>query len=346
MSADQDRKTLPPSPRRLEEARKRGEVPRSKELVGAAATFIGGLAVVFTVPNTLDKLLGLFRAAFLLEAKEAQWLALTAFFAACWPPLVAAVLAVLVSGVVQLGFPPAWGKLSFKPEKIFGLSGLKEIFSPKTAAWRTLKSLLRFVLVGLAAWLAVRGFTRHFWEAPALEAELIIHLAQQVGHDVILWAGGALFLLGLADYEVARRRMNKQLMMTPEEMKRENKDQEGDPEIRRARKRRMRALAKRRLAIEVPKADVVIVNPTHYAAAIRYQSGKDRAPRLVAKGTDAAALQIRELARKAGVPIVARPPLARLIVKTVAEGREVPAELYQAVAEVLAYVYRIRRRLP
>ena len=132
--------------------------------------------------------------------------------------------------------------------------------------------------------------------------------------------------------------------MSKSEVKREHRDQEGDPIIKARRRRRMRELVRRRVAAVVPKADVVLVNPTEYAVALRYLSGSDRAPRVLAKGRGAAAEFIRTIARKAGVPIVPEPPLTRMIYKLVPEGREIPATLYKAGAEVLAYVYRLKRR--
>jgi flagellar biosynthetic protein FlhB len=134
------------------------------------------------------------------------------------------------------------------------------------------------------------------------------------------------------------------MRMTPEEFKREHREQEGDPHIKRKRRQRMRELAQRRLHAAVKGADVVLVNPTEYAVALRYRSDEDRAPRVVAKGRKHQAERIREIARKEGVPIVAQPPLCRLVHKLVPENREIPAQLYHAVAEVLAYVYRLKNR--
>jgi len=132
--------------------------------------------------------------------------------------------------------------------------------------------------------------------------------------------------------------------MTPTEMKQENREQEGDPLVRRRRRQRMREHARRRLKVAVAGADMVLVNPTEYAVAIRYRSDEGGAPRVVAKGRGTAAEQIRTLARQAGVPILPEPPLTRLLHKLVPEGAEIPRDLYHAVAELLAYIYRLRNR--
>ncbi|HET9626739.1 MAG TPA: EscU/YscU/HrcU family type III secretion system export apparatus switch protein, partial [Kofleriaceae bacterium] len=133
-----------------------------------------------------------------------------------------------------------------------------------------------------------------------------------------------------------------QMKMGADEIKREHREQDGDPMVKGRRRQRMREMAKRRMATAVKSADVIVVNPTHYAVALRYDEHKDAAPVVVAKGVDEQAAKIRELAREHGIPVLSRPPLARALHKHVKEGRAVPSNLYRAVAEVLAYVYRLR----
>jgi flagellar biosynthetic protein FlhB len=189
--------------------------------------------------------------------------------------------------------------------------------------------------------------------ALALGGGLVAHpieasaLAPLAGHLVVraLWFTVATIVaLAAIDYALARRRIAAQMKMSPDEVKREHREQEGDPMVKGRRRQRMKELAKRRIAIAVAKADVVIVNPTHYAVALRYHERTDRAPIVVAKGIDELALKIREIARQHGVPVVSQPPLARALHKSVKEGRAIPANLFRAVAEVLAYVYRMRQR--
>jgi flagellar biosynthetic protein FlhB len=161
---------------------------------------------------------------------------------------------------------------------------------------------------------------------------------------VTLYAGSALAALAVIDYVLQRRRLWARMRMTRAEVMREQKQEEGDPQIKRRRKKRMQEISRRRLESAVKGANVVIINPTEYAVALRYRSQHEQAPRVVAKGRGALAERIRKLARRAGIPIMAEPPLCRLIYRLVPEGREIPAQLYRAVAEVLAYVYRIQRR--
>jgi flagellar biosynthetic protein FlhB len=195
-----------------------------------------------------------------------------------------------------------------------------------------------------AATIALHKEHTLFMASPTLEATALGLRIAAAAIRVFVYAGGAWALLAAFELFKAKRDLAARMRMTPEEMKREMKEQEGDPHIKRKRRQRMREIARRRLEKAVKTADVVVVNPTEYAVALRFRNGKDRAPRVVAKGRGAIAERIREVARNAGIPILAQPPLARLLHKVVPEGREIPANTYRAVAEVLAYVHRLRRR--
>jgi len=193
--------------------------------------------------------------------------------------------------------------------------------------------------------LALGLLPRHahaLFEVPAL-LDVVDGGRGRVRH-LALYAGPVRAILAAVDYVQQRRNLMTRMRMTRQEAKREHREMEGDPAIKRRRRQRMRELARRRVAQAVQKADVVLVNPTEYAVALRYDADADRAPRVLAKGRNEAAEHIRELARKHGVPIIPEPPLCRLIHKLVPEGHEIPAQLYKAVAEVLAYVYKLRRR--
>lgn len=203
---------------------------------------------------------------------------------------------------------------------------------------RTGSAIAKLVVVGAIVWFGLgSSMTSHGVDAGGLGA-----MAWKIVTRALWLVLGALATLGAIDYILARRRISGQMKMSADELKREHKESEGDPLVRGKRKQRMKELAKRRMAAAVATADVVIVNPTHYAVALRYDDKQDRAPVVVAKGVDEAAEKIREVARKHGVPVLARPPLARALHKHVKEGRAVPANLYRAVAEVLAYIYRLR----
>lgn len=344
--SDQDQRTLPPTPKRIQDFRKRGEVARSRDLttVGTLAGAI--LAGAVALPGTSRALRELLHGSLThvgdgtsLEAHAAAGLAVLVRIVL--PPVLGAIFGCIVAGFAQLGAPPVlmFPKLDFS--RILGFGQLVNLFNPKAATGRALLAMAKVSAVvaaaGLSLWAAAATLAGRF-SGPFATAAI---LSSMVGR-VILFAGGALVALGLVDFIVQKRGLMKKMRMTPEEYKREHRDQEGDPQIRSRRRRRMRELARRRLKKAVTTADVVLVNPTEYAVALRYRSGEDRAPRVVAKGRGPIAEKIREMARAAGVPIVAQPPLTRLIHKLCAEGKEIPAQVYQAVAEVLAYIYKLK----
>lgn len=344
--ADRDRRTHEATPKRRDDFRKRGDIALSRDLVSAATLFGGAMGVIALAPRTartlVEHLGGQLQA--LDGATPSFGASLRVAGAAALPLATVALGAATVAIGVQLGWPPVLRGPKFELGRMVSPGALAQMFSPKAAGGRLGKALLKLLAVGLVAGLAVRAEAQRFAASPAVTPGAIAgHLAGAVARVASI-AGGALALLGLGDYVIARRRKAAEMRMTPDEVKREHKEQEGDPQVRRRRKQRMRELARRRLASAVKGADVVIVNPTEYAVALRYVAGESRAPKVVAKGRGVVAERIRELARAAGVPILPQPPLARLLHKVVPEGREIPPTLYHAVAEVLAYVYRLRRR--
>ncbi len=345
---DKDSRTHAPTQKRINEFRKRGEVALSRDLV-SATTFIGAvIGLLVSAGGAADKLVRIMQrpleqldtASPMLVTKDA----LSLFFGLVSPVMICACLAAIIAIGLQLGWPPALRAPTPDFTKPFKLGGLGGLLSPKAGIGRTLKSLAKLLFVGAAASLALAGgWQRVAHGAPPSSSELG-HLLASLCRALMLTAGSALLLLSAVDFIQQKRDLMSRMRMTREEMKREHRESEGDPQIKGKRRRRMRELARRRLAQAVPTADVVLVNPTEYAVAIRYDSTEDRAPRVVAKGRGAVAERIREIARKAGIPIIAEPPLTRLIHKLVPEGKEIPGQLFQAVAEVLAYVYRLRGR--
>ncbi len=336
-------KTHKPTAKRVREFRKRGELALSRDVV-TAATFGGGvIALGLTAGSAFTALRELTRTA-ALQADGSDTLnlapaALHAFLAAALPALVGAALAAVASILAQLGWPPAFKSIGFNVGKMSPLANLRQTFALGAITRRTGMALIKLLVVGALVVSVLRGgIAEHPMEVGQLAANAGALIARA------LWAvGGALALLGAADYVLARRKITEQMKMSTDELKREGKEQDGDPQIKGKRRQRMKEMAKRRVAKAVATASVVIVNPTHYAVALRYDEAGDRAPTVVAKGVDEQAEKIREIARKHGVPILARPPLARALHKVVKEGAPIPSNLYKAVAEVLAYVYRLRR---
>lgn len=334
------------SPKRVKDFRERGDIALSRDLVSTATlvgAVIGLIAFAGAGANAIVELMR--NAAIATDGRETSGLAREAmhtFIVASGPVLVGASIAALIAILMQLGWPPAFKMPGFSLGKLNPISNLKNTYSLGAMVKRTLSSIAKTGVIGAIVALALSSQIT----STAIAPQGIAELAWGAVTKSLWFVVGALGAIAAVDYILARRKNTQQMMMTSEEIKREHKESEGDPMIKGRRRQRARELAKRRLAVNVPTADVILVNPTHYAVALRYDEKQDRAPMVVAKGIDEVAQKIRELARKHGIPVLARPPLARALHKHVKEGRQVPQNLYKAVAEVLAFVYRIRQPRP
>ena len=331
------------TPKRVREFRQRGEIALSRDLVTSASLAGGVIGLLASASAASGGLLELTRlSANAVDGRSIAGLpaeAARTFVAAVAPVMIGAGLAALVAMLAQLGWPPAFKKLGFDLSKMNPLANLGETFGMRPMLRRAGGALAKLAVVGaIVAGFALRGSLG----TEGLEAGELATRAWSIAVRALWAVLAALIALAAIDYILSRRRLQTRMKMTPDEVKREHKEADGDPMVKARRKQKMRELARRRIAVAVPTADVVVVNPTHYAVALRYQDGVDRAPVVVAKGVDEVAEKIRELARQHSVPVLARPPLARALYKQVKEGRPVPAALYKAVAEVLAYVYRLR----
>jgi flagellar biosynthetic protein FlhB len=326
----------------VKQFRKRGEIALSRDMVSVAAMAGGVIALAASASAAAPALMSLTRdAAMAGDGRGTAGLgkaAVEVFAVIAAPVMLGAAAAALVAMMVQVGWPPAFKKLGFDFSKLSPFANAGQVFSLSGMTRRTGAAIAKLVVVGSIVVIALKkDVLVNIVEAGGIGAS-----AWNVVGRVLWLVLGALVVIGAVDYWLAKRKLAQRMMMTSEEVKREHKENEGDPMVRGKRRQKMRELAKRRIAVNVAKADVVIVNPTHYAVALRYDEGSDRAPVVVAKGVDELAEKIREIARKNDVPIVARPPLARALHKAVKEGHPIPANLFRAVAEVLAYVYRLR----
>ncbi len=347
---NKDQKTQEPTPRRKEKARRDGDIARSKDLT-LWATLVGG----FVGAGAYGKESMALMMAYMVQ----RWSALDGavdtkvLFEAFWiiiqasvPAGVGAMLGWTISSAVQLGWPPALTTPKFNITKIITFSGAKQLFAPKEAAVRGGMAAGKVVLVLGAAGAAVYKELDLIVSIPALAPGALGDHLVPVVERAVKYGAGVLAVMAAVDFWHQKRTHGQKMKMSPEEVKREMKESEGDPAFKQKRRRRAMELARKpRPELVVPTADVVIVNPTHYSVALRYDKNKENAPRVVAKGVDGIAALIREVARKNGVPIVERPPLARLMHKLVGEGETIPEDLYNAVAEVLAYVYRLKGRV-
>ena len=336
---DKSQKTQKPTPKRIKEFRKKGKVALSKDLSSVSLMLMGGAMGLAYSDGIMLSVSNLMRSS--LRAGPGEDLSrvfnagVSTFLTACWPVMLGGLVGVIAATMVQLGWPPAFKKLKFEPGKPFKMGGLKELISLKAAGGRVLKATAKAGLVMVVLMLVIVAEYKAFLAAPTLEA---IALGGSVFYSILVLGS-----LALVDFGFQKKKIMDEMMMSVQDLKDEHKKQEGDPQLKGKRKQKMRELAQRRVKSEVQQADVVIVNPTHYSVALRYDDNSGGAPRVVAKGKDELAAKMREFARQAGVPILERPPLTRLIYRLVPEGKEIPADLYQAVAEILAYVYRLKQ---
>lgn len=339
------------TPRRRQEAREQGQVALSHDL-SAALTLLaclgwlwwGGAAVARQLLTALHNGLRWPQSAEWQESQTivaAHWLA--GQTVAIGGVLVAvAFLVALGSGLAQAGFQISFKPLAANWERLSPATGWSRLIS-WDAAVRGIAVLLKVSVVGVVLiwFLGERGVLLALLAEGTLgrSAAAAWRLALETGAVI----AAAFLAAAAADYTYHRLRHELRLRMTREELKQEHKEDEGDPHVRARIRRLQREAAERKMIHEVPKATVVLTNPTHFAVAIRYDRHTMAAPKVIAKGSDRFARRIADVARQHGVPVLERKPLARLLFKTVRIGQEIPAELYQALAEILAYVYRLKR---
>lgn len=343
-------KTEAPTPRRLEKAREEGQVAVSKEAAGAIGMVGALIGMALMLPHALG---GLVRSAVTLMEQPAQLAAMTPLPGIVWDTLLWGGLVVLAVIALPMVLGPAVTLLQTrgmvsaalitpKAERLSPIAGVKRIFSA-TNVVEFIKSLAKLIVLCIVAALVLRGM---IWQlVPSADwhpGQLLVALLQD---SLLLLAAlaAAFAAIAVLDFLWVRYDHQRQLRMSIQDLKEEMKQTEGDPEVRARLKRIRIERSRNRMMTAVPKADVVITNPTHYAVALAYERGSGGAPRVVAKGVDHMAARIRAAAEKAGVPLVANPPLARALY-TVDLEREIPAEHYEAVAEIIAYVWGLRGR--
>jgi len=344
-------KTEPASERRLEKAREEGNVARSRELTTLVmlSTAIGGLW--FTAESLGGTLSAAMRRGLQFERGIAyepqQMLARTAWMGMqtllAMAPLFAMMVVAAVVAPMMLGGWLLSGKaVSPNFGKLNPLAGIARMFSTQSLA-ELVKALAKSLLIGGVAYLVIMDDLEHVMALLGQpESTALPHTIMLVGRSCALIAA-SLVLVALIDVPWQLWTYYKKLRMSREDVRQEHKESEGDPHIKAQIRRQQQAIAKRRMMSEVPKADIVVTNPTHFAVALKYVDGDMRAPRVVAKGTDLVAQRIRELAAEHKVAILEAPPLTRALYKHTRLGDEIPSGLYTAVAEVLAWVYQLKR---
>ena len=352
MSEESDQeKTEAPTPHRLAQAREEGQIPRSRELTsvlmllaGLSVLWVGGASLARTLGSMLsdglhfdhkiinDPSLTIHQISHLLK------LTVMAFL-----PLVAGLVIMAVAAPMLLGGIMFSGKsIKFDLGKMNPIKGLARMFSMQTAA-ELFKALLKAILVGVV----VSWFLWHNWpsmlrlihEPPVVALSSALNMVALCALLVILG------LIPMVGFDVFFQIFShiKKLKMTRQDIRDEHKQNEGDPHVKGRIRQQQQAMARRRMMADVPKADVIVTNPTHYAVALQYDENKMGAPKVLAKGAGQVALRIRELAEQSRIPMLEAPPLARALYRHAEIGQQIPDQLYAAVAEVLAWVWQLRR---
>jgi flagellar biosynthesis protein FlhB len=342
MAGEKDGKTEKPTPKKIKDARREGQFPRTPDAATWVMIAAGAALLPMSVRQTYVQVLQLFDRLPALAADPEPARALAVLGAlpmavlrgaapVCLAALLAAVLATAAQGVYPSGkvVKPKFSRMNPK-------EGLKRMFGAK-ALWEALKALLKVAVIAVVVIMIGRTLVPDLAASGTLPLPATAARAKS-GLETMVWAAAVAGLaLALADYFYQRHTVMKQLKMSPKDVKDEYKQSEGDPMLKSAIRQRQMAMSRNRMMTQVAHADVVLVNPTHLAIALKYTRGKG-APRVVAKGAGAVAMKIRELAREARVPVVEDKPLTRTIYRVCELDDEIPEELYLAVAGILAYV--------
>ncbi len=346
-----EERTEPASEKKRRDARAKGSVAKSMDL-NSAALLIFGLLILYVGGTAIAVQLGemarsIFSNISRVEINQANAHAFLKerifFFLVTILPVVGGFMIVgVIANLAQVGFlftmqpmKPSFGKMN-------PISGIKRVLMSRHSVVEIAKGLIKVAIVAIVAYASLKDVTAQSMTLVDSDVGAILEFMAKSASQVGLKVGLAFFIVAGLDYAYQRFEFEKKLKMTKQEVKQEGKDQEGDPQIKGRIRTIQRQIAYRRMMQDVPKADVVITNPTHFAVAVKYEMGKMGAPKVVAKGIDLIAQRIKEIAKEHSVAIVEDKPLAQMLYKTVDVGEEIPEKLFQAVAQVLAFVYRLR----
>jgi len=349
---DPSQKTEEPTSRKLEEGRKKGQIAQSKEVSNLASLFgmtlmvaVLGPFIALQIYGALEVVIGQAALAHIDSgsAGEIMLSLLIDTLIAMSPAFALFVLLALAANLGQTGFLLTTQPLIPKLEKISPIAGVKRLFSLKSLV-EFLKGLIKLSLVAAIAYMLLSPEYDRAEELMAMDVVDVLREIQWMVIRLMIGVVGFMLVVAAADYVYQRYEFMKQMRMSRQEIRDEHKQSEGDPQVK-ARLRQIRMdRARRRMMAAVPRADVVVTNPTHFAVALQYDTSFMAAPTVVAKGADAVALRIREVAEEHDVPIVENPPLARALFAGVEIDEQIPEVHFKAVAQVISYVYRLKGR--
>jgi len=349
MFADTSNKTEKATPRKKQEARKKGMVSKSREMTSALTLLFSIIVLKQLATFSVNSITSFTKYSFMNltiniedSAELFQFLKYGAYiiFKAILPMIAVVFIIAILSELFQTGFLLTTETLKISFQKINPIEGFKRIFSINSVM-ELIKSILKVLIIGWIGYTWAKSFIEKILLLSDMELKSTVLFSFNSIMDLMLWMAFMFFVIAFIDYIFQRRQYEKKLMMTKEEVKEEFKQTEGNPQIKSRIRETQRKISLRRMFQQLPKADVVITNPTHYAVAILYEPEKYDAPRVIAKGKDFVAMKIKEEAKKYGIRIVENKPLAQSLYNLCDVGEFIPQELYQAVAEVLAYIYSL-----
>lgn len=349
-------KTEPATTKKLREAREDGKVAKSKELTSAFDLIVLFLVLKIFISNVGDGFLEVFYYVYKLmpdflsiNAMDFSQMAVSSFLLVIFLQMLKIVAPFFIFGfiitflisILQVGWKVSAKPMKPKLDRFNPLNGFKKIFS-KDSLFELFKSILKIFVIIYVAYSVIKGEANDIFLLYDIPLNQALALCGNVIIDAGLKISLVYLIVGLADFIYQKYRFTEEMKMSKQEVKDEYKNTEGNPEIKGRQKQRMREASRRRMMQDVPNADVVITNPTHLAIAIKYDQEASRAPIVLAKGEDYLAQKIREMAKENHIEIVENKPLARMLYANVDIGAEIPPELYQAVAEILAMVYNLK----
>ena len=352
MAGEGEERTEAATPRKLQQLRDDGKVTKSPEVV-SAISILGGIVTIYSFGNSItsqlkvlmvDGLTGLSRPDLTDTSLGEIWMtAAFAFFTVMAPILVAMPLLGVIANVGQSGLVLSGKSMMPDLSRISPMSGFGRLFSMRSVV-EMAKSLFKIFIVG---WLLYRAYLDSFpifMSLAGADLNGAITMLVSTAFSTCMMLGSAFLVLAAVDYGYQRWQFQREARMTKQEIKEEYKQSEGSPEVRAAIRRRQRRMATSRMMQNVPTADVVVTNPTHFAVALRYRGDEMGAPKVIAKGQDLIAQRIKQIARENNVPVVENKPLARALYAAVEVDQEISYELFQGVAQILAYIYSMKRR--
>lgn len=353
MPEDKSKKTEKPSAKKRQEARKKGQIPKSAEVSSVAVLMAALFVIYFTSGTIYRQLTGIMTDSFIeagqvalgnpdfhevLISKGRQVLIVVA------PIMLAVFAAALLSNFFQVGMVISSDSITPKLSRISPVKGFSRMFSLQSLM-TLFKSLAKIIIIGSTAFFVVKGEMDTILGLGQLNPDQIGHFALRIAFKIFLLTCWVMVVLAMIDFAFQRWQNERDLRMSREEVKEETRQTEGDPHVRARIRAIQRDLARKRMMSAVPEADVVVTNPVHLAVALKYDFLQADAPQVTAKGQGLIAEKIKKIAQEHDVPIIENKPLARSLYRSVEVGEIIPAEFYQAVADVLAYVYQTKGRV-